>query len=155
MALDDYGIGAAALAGLRVYEDAARGSGRTARMLATLTDGCTVFVGIRREAGRLRRLIARTRPDLDRVSVVAVEGRRAFEERRHGLRDVRVDHTLAALLYLEAVNDVSAALAECGHRTCNPPSGGAPALAPEWTRELQRANPEAFRRLHLNEWRDR
>lgn len=67
--MDDYGIAASALAGLKVYQHAARQSGRTTRMIAALVDGANIWCLDQQEADWLRRQIKDRRPELKGWSV--------------------------------------------------------------------------------------
>lgn len=72
--MDDYGVAAAALAGLRVYSEASRGSGRTTRLIASLKGGETV-VGVKLDEARDIEHLAR------RMGIkVRAESARSLEE---------------------------------------------------------------------------
>lgn len=69
--MDDYGIKASALTGLRVYEAASIRSGRTLRMIQALQPDCLVLCANSQEARLVERVIKERRPDL--VGLVRVE----------------------------------------------------------------------------------
>lgn len=60
--MDDYGFAGAALAGLHVYGEAARQSGRTTRMIASLSGGEIVVCANEQEMRHIEALLRR-RPD--------------------------------------------------------------------------------------------
>ena len=102
----DFGIKAAALAGLHVYEAASRGTGRTETTLRALKDGDVLLVGTADEARRVERECRLRGP---KVRVVTVG-----DMRRGSLHAVRgrlvVDHTAYSWMVLDAINSVDAEL---------------------------------------------
>lgn len=66
--MDEYGFGAAAQAGLRMFEQCARQSGRTMRMIERVKDGDQIVVLLEREAKRLRSLL----PEAKKPGVVVI-----------------------------------------------------------------------------------
>lgn len=64
--MEDFGMGAAALAGLRVYEMASRGSGRTMSMVKALPPVGKILIAVHthREADHIRRLVNEHRRDI-------------------------------------------------------------------------------------------
>lgn len=69
--MEDFGMGAAALAGLRVYEMAARGSGRTLRMVKALPATGQILIAVTNydEGHHVRQLINQHRPDIRRENI--------------------------------------------------------------------------------------
>lgn len=114
--MDDYGIGASARTGILVYEAAARGSGRTTRMVDALTDGAQVFTVGGHAADHLRRLIRDRRPELKKVAVHAVQPREAIRGEfaaQYG-PNIWLDHFLVSQMYLAAADRLGDLLKDFG-----------------------------------------
>lgn len=71
--MDDYGIGAASLAGLSVYSDACRQSGRTTRMAASLKGGEVVVCATNDEARHLNNHLREKHSNLPAVTIVSAK----------------------------------------------------------------------------------
>lgn len=110
----DYGVSAACLTGLHIYESAARRSGRTEMMLASLKDGDTVICGSPQEANRIDRLCR------DRKLKVRVT---AHPETARGCAGrIIPDHTFVQRLFEDAIKDAVRHLEHiCNWEITNPP----------------------------------
>lgn len=116
--LNDAGVGASARAGLRVYEHAARGSGRTHQMIMALPEGAVVFCS--NSTGWLRNMIRDLRGPQFQVTVVACNGldgiHRGLVEHRAkpGYTPIAVDHHLIYMMYEQALDHLERQLAALG-----------------------------------------
>lgn len=119
--MDDYGIGASARAGLAVYEQAARRSGRTLRMVRALKAPFLLIVDSAQEVRRHKDLIAEMRPDLRETDfqIRSIGGSSRAGLTRHRVAELRssagpaskwptvLDHLVVFRLYAEAIDEVS------------------------------------------------
>lgn len=103
--LDDAGLGAAALSGLRLYEQASRASGRTHRMIMGLTEGATVFCADG-EFRSLSLMIKELRPDLDGKVDVFTWSRDAEYRVRGRATQITMTHRLWLKMYEAAIERV-------------------------------------------------
>jgi hypothetical protein len=102
----DFGIKAAALTGLQVYETASRRTGRTETTLRALKDGDIVLVGSANEVRRIDRIL---RERKIKVRIVSVDGMR--RDHLSGMRGrLFVDHTAYSAMMADAINSVDAEL---------------------------------------------
>lgn len=98
----DFGIKAAALTGLHLYEAASRGSGRTETTLQRLTSGDTLVVRSPQERSRLER---ECRERGLKVRVVSASSVEMLAERLHGNTSrVVMDHTAYSAIYEDAIS---------------------------------------------------
>lgn len=113
--MDDYGIGAAALAGIRLYDQASRGGGRTHRMVMALSERSMVVVATEKDRRNIESLIKRVRPELTDVRFMVVEPQpRSIQAvMAHG-RPVTFDHEWIRHFFEGRLKDTQVLLEELG-----------------------------------------
>lgn len=99
-------------AALNLFEQGARRSGRTTRMIEALRNGDTIICASGAYAGELTRLIGRERPELISVRVFVCETFEDAYRRTRGAGRVILDHEWVRVFYHRALDQAERELAD-------------------------------------------
>lgn len=109
--MDFFGIGAAILAGARIYQQAARCSGRTTRMVESVKAGDRIVFASRREANRVASLL-RERQVAVQIDVVDPKRPEGVLDRKPADGRIIFDHSWIEQYYEAAIERASAGIDE-------------------------------------------
>lgn len=99
--VDEYGFGSAAFAGVRLFEETQRGTGRTSRLIERVKDGDAIVVISREQADLHRRLLRDARKK--GVSVLVWDNGTAMSAKGRVAGRFILDHVLQAHLIEKAI----------------------------------------------------